>query len=162
MDVMPMRQDCKFFESRSYANGDTVRKCDLDLAPEAPWRCPDDCPAYTRRLADVNWAHGTLVTPETPPEPKSLGEDDSIAALLDAAEDIINDAVPSAIADLEEERRKRDKKGPRHSGKSKKSKFGKQKFGTQKPAKKPKKQKPLKNNGEGLGERMRRRYREGQ
>lgn len=157
-----MRQDCKFFESRSYANGDTVRKCDLDLAPEAPWRCPDDCPAYTRRLADVNWAHGTLVTPETPPEPKSLGEDDSIAALLDAAEDIINDAVPSAIADLEEERRKRDKKGPRHSGKSKKSKFGKQKFGTQKPAKKPKKQKPLKNNGEGLGERMRRRYREGQ
>ena len=162
MDVMPMRQDCKFFESRSYANGDTVRKCDLDLAPEAPWRCPDDCPAYTRRLADVNWAHGTLVTPETPPEPKSLGEDDSIAALLDAAEDIINDAVPSAIADLEEERRKRDKKGPRHSGKSKKSKLGKQKFGTQKPAKKPKKQKPLKNNGEGLGERMRRRYREGQ
>lgn len=157
-----MRQDCKFFESRSYANGDTVRKCDLDLAPEAPWRCPDDCPAYTRRLADVNWAHGTLVTPETPPEPKSLGEDDSIAALLDAAEDIINDAVPSAIADLEEERRKRDKKGPRHSGKSKKSKLGKQKFGTQKPAKKPKKQKPLKNNGEGLGERMRRRYREGQ
>jgi hypothetical protein len=162
MDVMPMRQDCKFFESRSYANGDTVRKCDLDLAPEAPWRCPDDCPAYTRRMADVNWAHGTLVTPETPPEPKSLGEDDSIAALLDAAEDIINDAVPSAIADLEEERRKRDKKGPRHSGKSKKSKLGKQKFGTQKPAKKPKKQKPLKNNGEGLGERMRRRYREGQ
>jgi hypothetical protein len=162
MDVMPMRQDCKFFESRSYANGDTVRKCGLDLAPEAPWRCPDDCPAYTRRLADVNWAHGTLVTPETPPEPKSLGEDDSIAALLDAAEDIINDAVPSAIADLEEERRKRDKKGPRHSGKSKKSKLGKQKFGTQKPAKKPKKQKPLKNNGEGLGERMRRRYREGQ
>ncbi|MGZ0220913.1 MAG: hypothetical protein ACKVIY_18085 [Acidimicrobiales bacterium] len=159
---MPMRQDCKFFESRSYANGDTVRKCDLDLAPEAPWRCPDDCPAYTRRMADVNWAHGTLVTPETPPEPKSLGEDDSIAALLDAAEDIINDAVPSAIADLEEERRKRDKKGPRHSGKSKKSKLGKQKFGTQKPAKKPKKQKPLKNNGEGLGERMRRRYREGQ
>ncbi len=157
-----MRQDCKFFESRSYANGDTVRKCDLDLAPEAPWRCPDDCPAYTRRMADVNWAHGTLVTPETPPEPKSLGEDDSIAALLDAAEDIINDAVPSAIADLEEERRKRDKKGPRHSGKSKKSKLGKQKFGTQKPAKKPKKQKPLKNNGEGLGERMRRRYREGQ
>lgn len=157
-----MRQDCKFFESRSYANGDTVRKCDLDLAPEAPWRCPDDCPAYTRRMADVNWAHGTLVTPETPPEPKSLGEDDSIAALLDAAEDIINDAVPSAIADLEEERQKRAKKGPRPSAKSRKSKLGKQKFGTQKPAKKPKKQKPLKNNGEGLGERMRRRYREGQ
>ena len=41
---MPMRQDCKFFESRTYANGETVRKCDLDLAPEAPWRCPDGVP----------------------------------------------------------------------------------------------------------------------
>ena len=62
---MPMRQDCKYFESRTYANGDTVRKCDLDLAPEAPWRCPDDCPKYTRRMADVNWSYGSLVTPET-------------------------------------------------------------------------------------------------
>ena len=84
-----MRQDCKYFESRSYPNGDTVRKCDLDLAPEAPWRCPADCAKYTRRLADVNWSYGSLVTPETPAEPESLGEDDSIAALLDAAEDII-------------------------------------------------------------------------
>ena len=105
-----MRQDCKYFESRSYPNGDTVRKCDLDLAPEAPWRCPDDC-EYTRRLADVNWSYGSLVTPETPAEPESLGEDDSIAALLDAAEDIINDAVPGTLADLEEERAKRNKKG---------------------------------------------------
>ena len=78
---MPMRQDCKYFESRSYPNGDTVRKCDLDLAPEAPWRCPEDCPSYTRRMVDVNWSHGTLVTPATPDEPASLGEDDSIAAL---------------------------------------------------------------------------------
>ena len=41
----------------------------LDLAPEAPWRCPADCPKYQRRMADVNWAHGTLVTPKTPDEP---------------------------------------------------------------------------------------------
>src|SRR3546814_15216072 len=32
--AMPMRQDCKHFESRTYRNGETVRKCDLDLAPE--------------------------------------------------------------------------------------------------------------------------------
>jgi len=110
-----MRQDCKYFESRSYANGDTVRKCDLDLAPEAPWRCPDDCPKYTRRMADVNWSHGSLVTPETPKEPASLGEDDSIAALLDAAEDIVNDAGPRVLADLEAERAKRSK-GRRRRG----------------------------------------------
>lgn len=107
---MPMRQDCKFFESRSYASGDTVRKCDLDLAPEAPWRCPDDCPAYERRMADVNWAHGSLVTPPTPAEPESLGNDDSIAALLDSAEEIVRSAGPSVIADIEAERAKRSKK----------------------------------------------------
>jgi len=33
-----MRQDCRNFESRTYANGETVRKCNLDLAPDAPWR----------------------------------------------------------------------------------------------------------------------------
>ena len=104
---MPMRQDCKYFESRSYPNGDTVRKCDLDLAPEAPWRCPDDCLSYTRRMVDVNWSHGTLVTPVTPDEPRSLGEDDSIAALLDAAEDIVNEAGPRVMADLERESSKR-------------------------------------------------------
>lgn len=102
---MPMRQDCKFFESRTYGNGETVRKCDLDLAPEAPWRCPDACPAYQRRLADVNWQHGTLITPPTPPEPPGLDErGDEIAALLDAAEDIVNAAGPSIVAEVDAER----------------------------------------------------------
>lgn len=101
---MPMRQDCKFFESRSYPSGDTVRKCDLDLAPEAPWRCPENCPSYTRRLADVNWRHGSLVTPPTPDEPESLGEDDSIAELLDSAEEIVRSAGPDIFADMERER----------------------------------------------------------
>lgn len=109
---MPMRQDCKFFESRSYANGDTVRKCDLDLAPEAPWRCPVDCPAFQRRLADVNWQHGTLVTPPTPAEPPGLDErGDDIAALLDAAEDIVNAAGPSIQAEIEAERAARSSGG---------------------------------------------------
>jgi len=118
---MPMRQDCKNFESRSYPNGDTVRKCNLDLAPEAPWRCPDDCGSFAKRRVDVNWSHGTLITPETPDEPASLGEDGSIAALLDAAEDIINAAGPQVMADLDAERsgkgrfrrKKKGDKGPK-------------------------------------------------
>jgi hypothetical protein len=153
MVAMPMRQDCKYFESRSYPSGDTVRKCDLDLAPEAPWRCPENCPKFTRRMADVNWAHGTLVTPETPPEPAGLGDDDSIAALLDAAEDIINDAVPGTLADLDTERRKRKGgRGRRGLGRGKSE---------PKPMKKPSKRKPKRGPGEGLGERFRRRYRDG-
>ena len=136
-----MRQDCKFFESRTYPNGETVRKCDLDLAPEAPWRCPDDCASYTRRLADVNWSYGSLVTPETPPEPASLGSDDSIGALLDAAEDIVNAAAPDVIADLDAERRSRGR--------------------LRRGAAKSKSKKPKKSSGGGLGERFRRRYRDG-
>ncbi len=108
---MPMRQDCKFFESRSYPNGETVRKCDLDLAPEAPWRCPDDCSAYERRMVDVNWSHGTLVTPPTPEAPASVGSDESIGALLDAAEDIVNEAGPRVLAELEREKSRRRSRG---------------------------------------------------
>ncbi len=152
-----MRQDCKYFESRSYPNGDTVRKCDLDLAPEAPWRCPDNCSSYTRRMADVNWAHGSLVTPETPPEPASLGDDDSIAALLDAAEDIINEAVPGTLADLDAERRKR-KGGRLRRTLGKRS--GASSDGNAEQNKPPK-NKPPRGSGEGLGERFRRRYRDG-
>lgn len=159
-----MRQDCKYFESRSYPNGDTVRKCDLDLAPEAPWRCPDDCARYTRRLADVNWVHGALVTPETPPEPAGLGDDDSIAALLDAAEDIINEAVPGALADLDAERQKRrggrvrrmlGRPSPRSTTPKGKKPKGKKPKG-RKP--KPPSRRPT---GESFGDRLRRRYRDG-
>lgn len=97
-----MRQDCKHFESRTYPNGETVRKCDLDLAPEAPWRCPDDCPRYEKRRADVNWSHGALVTPQTPDEPlDALNRDDgSVARLLDEAEEIVNAAGPEILADV--------------------------------------------------------------
>ena len=101
---MPMRQECKHFESRTYPTGDTVRKCDLDLAPEAPWRCPDDCTRYERRLVDVDWRHGTLITPPTPEAPPSVGADDSVARLLDEAEDIVNAAGPGILADLDAER----------------------------------------------------------
>ena len=106
-----MREDCQYFESRTYGNGETVRKCDLDLAPEAPWRCPDDCPKYTRKRVDVAWNYGTLVTPPAPDEPSGLGEDDSIAALLDEAEEIVNAAGPEIVADMQSRKGKRGKRG---------------------------------------------------
>lgn len=180
-----MRQDCKYYESRTYPNGDTVRKCDLDLAPEAPWRCPENCPSYTRRMADVNWSYGSLVTPETPPEPESLGRDESIGALLDAAEDIVNAAAPEVFADLETERRNR--RGPlkgirRGLKKTRKKETGKKKLsgngrpsdpgpggnktGQNKTGKKPRGRREIPkrqrgDSGGGLGERLRRRYRDG-
>jgi hypothetical protein len=100
-DRVPMREECKNFESRTYSDGETVRKCNLDLAPEAPWRCPENCPKFAPRMADVNWSHGTLVTPPTPDEPVGVG----VAELLDEAEDIINAVVPEAMADMEARQR---------------------------------------------------------
>jgi hypothetical protein len=101
---MPMRQECKQFESRTYPNGETVRKCNLDLAPEAPWRCPENCPKYERRLVDVNWSHSTLVTPKTPDEPVDLDVyGDDVAALLDEAEDVINSVGPEILAEFQAE-----------------------------------------------------------
>ena len=97
-----MKIECKNFESRSYPNGDTVRKCNLDLAPDAPWRCPENCPKYERRLADVAWTHGTLIVPPTPPEPQGL-DDGSAAAILDEAENILNAAGSSIRAEVEAE-----------------------------------------------------------
>jgi hypothetical protein len=94
-----MRTECKHYETRTYATGETVRKCNLDLAPEAPWRCPDDCTSFDRRLADVNWEHASLIAPPTPPEPPGLG-DGSAAALLDEAEDIINAVLPSTLDEV--------------------------------------------------------------
>ena len=105
---MPMREECKNFESRTYANGETVRKCNLDLAPDAPWRCPDPCRGYERRLADVDWAHGSLVTPKTPPEPPGV-DDGSAAAILDEAEEIVNAVGPELLAEV----RKRDERAGR-------------------------------------------------
>ncbi len=101
--IMPMRTECKNFESRTYPNGDTVRKCNLDLAPDAPWRCPDNCPKFERRLADVAWTHGSLVVPPTPPEPSGL-DDGTAAALLDEAESILNSAGARIRAEVDAER----------------------------------------------------------
>lgn len=101
-----MRTDCKQYESRTYANGDTVRKCNLDLAPEAPWRCPEDCPKYEPRHIDFDWKHGSFVPDGGHvPEPTSLGSDESIAQLLDAAEDIVNEAGPRVLGEMEKEKR---------------------------------------------------------
>jgi hypothetical protein len=104
---MPMREGCKHFQSRTYDNGDVARMCELDLAPEAPWKCPDECPAYAPRLADVNWTHGSLVTPPATEEPE--GFDASSIELLDEAEDIVNAVAPQIIQETDREREKASK-----------------------------------------------------
>ena len=100
---MAMRTECKHFESRTYATGDAVRKCNLDKAPDAPWRCPEPCDGYERRLADVAWAHGSVVPPPTPRDVPGL-DDGSAAAVLDAAEEIINAMGASILEEVDKEK----------------------------------------------------------
>ena len=105
MTPVPMRTECRHYESRTYAEGEVVRKCRLDLAPEAPWRCPDDCPMFEVRRMDAGWHYGSLTTAAKAPEPEPDGQD--VAALLDAAEDIVNSAAPDILADMAKKEPKR-------------------------------------------------------
>ncbi len=105
-----MRVECRHYDSRTYGD-EVVRKCRLDLAPEAPWRCPDDCPKFERRLVDVGWQYGTLRTSGEAPEAEPEGED--IGALLDAAEDIVNTAAPDILAEFEQKSKKKKRRGKR-------------------------------------------------
>jgi len=111
-----MRTDCRHYESRTYAAGEVVRKCRLDLAPEAPWRCPTDCPGFEMRRMDVGWNYGSLTTANKAPEPEPEGDD--VAALLDEAEDIVNSVAPDVLA----EHAAAQAKGKRRFGKRKKRK----------------------------------------
>lgn len=108
---MTMREDCKHFQSRTYSSGDVARFCVLDLAPEAPWRCPENCPSYERRLADATWAHGSLVAPPTESEPDEPAAD--VGELLASAEEIVDSAAPEELAEVEadEDRAERRSEG---------------------------------------------------
>jgi hypothetical protein len=101
-----MRTDCKHYDSRTYPSGEVVQKCRLDLAPEAPWRCPDDCPAFVKRRMDAGWQYGSLTrAPQAAPPTEPVGED--IAALLDQAEEIVNTAAPDILSEFEKKQKKR-------------------------------------------------------
>jgi hypothetical protein len=94
---MPMREECKHFQSRTYASGEVARFCVLNLAPEAPWRCPDNCPRYEPRMADVGWTHGSLIEPPIEDEPDVPFEE--MNEVLTSAEEIVNDISAEALAE---------------------------------------------------------------
>ena len=108
-----MREECKHFQSRTYASGEIARFCRLDLAPEAPWRCPENCPKYERRMGDAGWSVGSMVSaPVADPDP-ATSDPAAIGALLDQAEDIINTAGPTIVAEVSRQReRTRDQQTP--------------------------------------------------
>ncbi len=106
-----MRSDCRHYESRTYDSGEVVRRCKLDLAPEAPWRCPDECPSFTKRRMDAGWHYGSLTSAGDPPKAEPGGDD--VTALLEAAEGIVNAAAPDIRADFDHPKRRRRRRKPK-------------------------------------------------
>ncbi|MCL5948413.1 MAG: hypothetical protein M1420_04555 [Actinobacteria bacterium] len=98
---MAMHEDCEHFQSRTYSDGEEARFCELDLAPEAPWRCPDDCGSYVRRLVDLTFDRGSLASQEVEREPEV---DDQGLAILEEAEEILDESAPEIISEVEQER----------------------------------------------------------
>jgi hypothetical protein len=95
-----MREDCRHFESRTYDDGEVARFCVLDLAPEAPWRCPENCASYEPTLIDRTFVEGSLTRPEVEAEPDETPE--AIGDLLDDAEQIVDQAEPEVLRELDE------------------------------------------------------------
>lgn len=96
---MPMREDCSHYESRTYDDdGEVARFCTLGLAPEAPWRCPDNCGSYERIVMIASdFAAGSLAsTPPVEAEPDAASDD--VAGVLADAEAIVNEAEPDELA----------------------------------------------------------------
>ena len=96
---MPMREDCRHFESRTYDSGEVARYCVLGLAPEQPWRCPDDCPRYEQSLIEGGFAVGSLGRPAVEDEPDE--DHDDAAAVLEDAEAIVEAAEHDTIIELQ-------------------------------------------------------------
>lgn len=94
-----MREDCRHFQSRTYDTGEVARFCVLDLAPEAPWRCPSDCASYALRVDDAGWVRGSLVDAPVEAEPDEPGVD--VGGLLHEATDIVNTVAAETLGEVE-------------------------------------------------------------
>jgi hypothetical protein len=97
-----MREDCRHFQTRTYSTGEVARFCVLDLAPEAPWRCPANCPSYEKSVVDSTFVVGSLVRPQVEAEP-DVPEDD-VTSVLDEAGLIVTAGEADIVKEVERER----------------------------------------------------------
>jgi len=95
-----MREDCRHFESRVYDSGETARYCVLGLAPEQPWRCPENCAHYERSVIDGSFESSSLTRPPVEDEPDDTP--DNVEGVLADAEAIVEAAEPAAVRELEQ------------------------------------------------------------
>jgi hypothetical protein len=101
---MGMREDCRHFESRVYDSGEVARFCVLGLAPEQPWKCPEDCAHYERSLIDSSFETTALARPVVEDEPDDTP--DNIEGVLADAEAIVEHEEFAALSEIEATERK--------------------------------------------------------
>ncbi len=110
--AVPMREECKHYQSRTYATGEVARSASSTSPRRHRGAALRTAPRYERRFADVGWEHGTLIEPPIEDEP--TGDPGEIAELLDTAEDIVNASLrrPGRKPSRKqaEEERKRDRR----------------------------------------------------
>jgi hypothetical protein len=99
---MAMREDCRHFQSRTYSTGEVARFCVLNLAPEAPWRCPANCRRYEKDIIDGSFVVGSLMRPQVEEEPDI--PEGEVATVLDAADLIVTAAGPEILKEIERKR----------------------------------------------------------
>jgi hypothetical protein len=100
-----MREDCRHFQSRTYDTGEVARFCVLNLAPEAPWRCPESCARYQADIIDGSFVIGSLQRPAVESEPEEPAGD--VAAILEEANSIVTAAGPEIVEEIERQRASR-------------------------------------------------------
>ena len=97
-----MREDCRHFQTRTYSTGEAARFCVLDLAPEAPWRCPTNCPRYEKGLVDSTLVVGSLARPPVEAEP-DVPEGD-VASVLEEADLIVTADEGEVVKEIDRQR----------------------------------------------------------
>ena len=105
IEPVTMREDCRHFQSRTYSTGEVARFCVLNLAPEAPWRCPENCPRYQADMIDGSFVVGSLSRPAVESEPDEPAAE--VSSVLAEASAIVTAAGPEILAQIEAERSSR-------------------------------------------------------
>lgn len=56
LQAMAPRQDCRHYSTRTTTHGDTVQRCRVSMADEAPFDCPEHCLFFEpRSITDAGW-----------------------------------------------------------------------------------------------------------
>ena len=102
---MPMRTDCRHYKRRTSAAREVVEGCRLDAAPDAPYRCPENCPLFEEvKVSRAGWQVGSLGTPEPTANVQPVTRDDD--GLFDTLE---SEFSPDLVAEIEDQERRRGK-----------------------------------------------------